>query len=244
MPQPLLNIIRSGAVSVQPGLPVENTELCTAAMNVISGWAAIENTTFYLAADLVPGRALAIAELFASFRADAPKRALLNGLAEALMDDMELPIFRALLKRYDTCYSLRNPLAHWVMAHCKELPDAILSIDPQTYVKINAKHENVLTMMLKDVETKFLPRQNIRDHFSEDTLKAADAVYREHLEHIFVYRMPDFEGITAQYIEQLEWTQTFNLAVKMRVQNLHYPVRIPALRHIARKLGLPLPMEA
>ena len=242
MPQPLSKLIHSKEVHITVGLPPEQPALCTQAMNVIATWAIIDRDLTSVITSTVPGKAAPIAQLFIDARADFPKRAMRNALTALLLDPNETPIFNAIMKKYETCYSLRNSLlAHWILASCRELPNAIIAINPETYVKINAENETVVDSMLRDISDRAREHLDGAQRLSEETVRAMMDVFKKHFAEMYAYRTKDLSDIQRDLELLLEMLARFQIAVRLRFLGVGEKARSQTLRLLSRKLGLSLP---
>ncbi len=145
------------------------------------------------------------------------------------------------MKKYETCYSLRNPLAHWILASCRELPNAIIAINPETYVKINAENETVVDSMLRDISDPAREHLDGAQRLSEETVRAMMDVFKKHFAEMYAYRTKDLSDIQRDLESLLEMLARFQIAVRLRFLGVGEKARSQTLRLLSRKLGLSLP---
>lgn len=244
MPQPLLRLLRPGqSIKVEPRLPVHEPELCAHAMNVIALWALVEREVSVMTSGFVKGKRASIAAQLTGSSSDAQKTAIRNSLAESLASD-ERPIFDATMAEHESCYKLRNPLAHWTLGHSKHLPKTIIAIDPRAYVKINSEEEALLDKLMRQGGNPKVRDRNFADRVSKKTIADLSDIYRKHLGAMSAYRMPDLDFIEKK-IDNLKTTiSSFHIANRMRLLKVDPIRRKSLLNELAQGLGLQPPTAA
>lgn len=243
MPQPLSKLLKPKvALGFEAELPLDKPELCARAMNIVALWSLVDRATSTIVVSITPGKAAPIASLFLGSNADSPKKAIRDALAASMLTDDELTAFKALMVKYETCYKLRNPLAHWVLGRCIQVPDAIIAINPKTYVQINADHESIIDQMLTEISDPNNSHiEDEDDRITAATKIALASAFQKHVETMYAYRESDLKGIEKTLEELVQMLDSFRILVRMRflkLDRLKYSIELQVLFH---RLGLPLP---
>lgn len=241
VPQPLLRLLRPGkSISVEPRLPLHEPELCAHAMNAIALWALVEREVSVMTSGFVKGKRAQIAAQLMGSNSDAQKTAIRNALAESLAPDERL-IFDAIMAEHESCYKLRNPLAHWTLGHSRRLPNVIIAIDPRAYVKINSEEEALLNKLIRQGGDPKVRGKKFVDRLSKKTISDLGDIYRKHLGAMSAYRMPDLDFIEKK-IDNLRTTiSRFHIANRLRLLKVDPTRRRSLLNELAQGLGLPPP---
>jgi hypothetical protein len=242
MPQPLSRIL---GPNKKPRFKAElpnNPELCTQALDVVSRWTMIEREMGAAIATLAPRKGSAIAELVKSAPTDSVRFATYRAIASLTLNPVEEQIFQRLMKEYEICYSLRNPLAHWTLGSCKELPDAIIAMDPKMFVKLSGDQEDVLDATLGDLLNPEKRHLESAERLSDETVEAINKAADAHAEHLYAYRTQDFKGMETQMDKLRFHINLLRYAVRLRHLKIGDGYSL-TLQRLLRDLGLPEPKE-
>ena len=234
MPQPLKTLLRGTTTfSYVAQLPTRYPQLCTLAMAVIAEWSALDGAVLGLLTTLFPGRGEPIAEYYTSLKSDGPKTAMLNALARAVMDSAEIAVYETLQKRYEASYSLRNPLAHWVLGHSPELPEAIIATDSRSYQTYLAAGDDDTAELVRKARIGEIPSL---DHYSKGSSRSHTMLGESQ-----VYREKDLTDIRTHIATTREHFFHFKFILNWRVHGFQPEKRNELFAQLCQRLGLPLP---
>jgi hypothetical protein len=234
MPQPLKTLLRGTTTfSYIEQLPTQHPQLCALAMAVIAEWSALDGALLGLLTTMFPGRAEPIAEYYTTLRSDGPKTAMLHALARAVMDGPEIAVYDKLQKRYEASYSLRNPLAHWVLGHSPELPEAIIATDSRSYQKFLAAGDDDLAEIVKRAKSGEIPSL---DHFSKGPTRSHAMLGESQ-----VYREKDLTDIRTHLATTRRYFFDFKFILNWRAHGFQPEKRSQLFAQLCQTLGLPRP---
>lgn len=138
MPQPLSSLGNKISYSIGNNTDSPSThrpQLALAAMNVLAEWSILESFLLGLFTQMLGENPRPAAAIYGALTSDTSKRAALRAVAKvALRNQQEKDVFEAILDLYKTCAKHRNKIAHWIWGWSKELPDAVLLMDPSEHM--------------------------------------------------------------------------------------------------------------
>jgi hypothetical protein len=207
------------------------------ALGIISQWSMVERDFATFLVSIAPGKAMSIAELLNAARADSPKRALRNAFALSHLIDDERPIFDWIQAKYETCYKLRNPLAHWTLASCKQFPGVLVAINPEDYLRITAEGESEVDLLVREMAAMKIPSPS-ELNISEATMAKLGPMYVKHTNAAMAYREKDLSSTHEQITKLLSAIRLFRMIVRFRCLDLDRDKRAVLLRRQYSQLGL------
>ncbi len=242
MPQPLRTLVKPGLhLSLKDQLTEADPALCILAMNIVAQWATVERDFATFIISIAPGKAGSIAELLNAARADSRKKAIRNTLAMSHLAKDELPLFEAIQLRYESCFKLRNPLVHWTLCTCKQLPDIIAAVNPEDYIRVTASGESEIDLMVREMASEENPSLSGPARLSDNTVKRMMPTYQKYLDVAVAYRKNDLIGIFDQITRLLNAVREFRMIVRFRCLDLASDKRAGLLRQLYAELGLSPP---
>jgi hypothetical protein len=133
MPQPLSRV-KPGATarqrpSVLDHLPAKYAQLVA---GIFSNWSLIEHRLGILLVRILGANAEPALAMFATLEAQHLQLRAIEAAAKAALEEKEYDVFKATMSVARSVQTPRNQLAHWVWAHCPELPDALLLAEPKS----------------------------------------------------------------------------------------------------------------
>ena len=138
VPQRLSQVDPRASAHFDPGALLSQPQLAAYPMTVIARWADIDKTLAELLPLMLksPDLTVGMAMFQALVSGEAKRAALMAAAAEALRgnaDDHNL--FLAVLRTIKGSRDRRNEFAHHLWGVARELPDALLLVDPKDWVK-------------------------------------------------------------------------------------------------------------
>lgn len=141
-PQPLSRVrsqalVFVGATGVTSARPV----LVQLAAQAIATWADIENQFGGMLTTMLGANAGPAAAMFNALLSAAAQMAALRAAATSVLGaaSREHELFGVVIDEAARAAGHRNRFAHWCWAHCDELPDALLFVDPEELMEHDMK---------------------------------------------------------------------------------------------------------
>lgn len=133
MPQPLSRV-RSGATARQRPAATDHLPPKYAALvaGIFSYSSLIEYRLTLLLVRILGADAEPALAMFSTLEAQHLQLRALEAAAKSALDETEYDIFKATIAVAKSVQAPRNQLAHWIWAHCPELPNALLLADPKS----------------------------------------------------------------------------------------------------------------
>ena len=129
-PQPLSRSKAQDYVASLDMLPGREKQIALA-MQAIAGWARIEAELGIMFASLVGAREPSAMSLYAAVRSFDVQRTLLETAARELLPTRYADMVLAVLIVVARAAVIRHKFAHWMWGALRDLPDALLLIDPK-----------------------------------------------------------------------------------------------------------------
>jgi len=146
-------------------------------MDVIAGWAKLENFLSHLFVRMLGVNPTPAAAIYAALKAEAARDSALRTLAEFSLQPADEEVFSVLLELYDTAGKLRHKVAHWIWGHTDDIPDAVLLCDPRVYTKwLVERAEHIARYRVNEKVPPRLDREKILVYTEQDFYEVTELI--------------------------------------------------------------------
>ncbi|MBA2588510.1 MAG: hypothetical protein H0U98_07785 [Alphaproteobacteria bacterium] len=202
-----------------------NPALAILALGAISN-ASLADANFARLVSIIPNRNPApVMSLYLDYAAETPKNAVVNTLAATYLSPRRLELFKAIEAFHQRAMSARNPLAHWMIGFCKEVPNALILRDPRLWLreadKIHKQHKAARRAF------KALDQSGM-----EASIKAMEEMHEENAALFSAYVQKDFEDLSALLMKSNEFITEFD--VLMTFDRANHPEGVQKAQQLAQ----------
>jgi hypothetical protein len=205
-PQPLSRVKPGAQINFDASALLRRPELAVYPMAAIARWSIVDQLLAEMLMSMLKSTDLSVGmAMFQALTGGESKRAaLLAGADEAFGSRSEENcLFKAVLKAINPSRNRRNDFAHHMWGTSKELPDALLLVDPKIWVRHNTAVEvHAKALKRADAEAFFLSM------FKPEPNKELDR------RKIQVFRKRDLEEDAEAARASAEYTLRLSLALK------------------------------
>ncbi len=129
-------------------------DLAVLAMEALASWSNVEAFLLRLFVELFGGQGALAADVFLSLQTQSAKSAAIETAAARVLENRpeELRVLRAILGIAKTNEKERNKLAHWTWGESKQIPDALLLVDPRS-VDDHLDRSNIYVYRAQDFQS-------------------------------------------------------------------------------------------
>jgi hypothetical protein len=140
--QPLSSVRSNARLYAGASSAIHRPLLAQLVAHAVAIWADIEYELGGMLAAILGAAAAPSMAMFYALTSSTAQNAALGAAAESVLGrrSRELEMFEIVIRQATTAASHRNRFAHWAWAHCHELPDALLFIDPEALVAHDIAH--------------------------------------------------------------------------------------------------------
>lgn len=135
-PQPLSRVRSSAKVFASPEAIQRRPQLAPFLAEIIARWADIEAHVGSILAFLLAAEAGPTTAMLQTVRSTSAQMDMILSAGKIKLMDPELEMFEAVIRLARSAARKRNNVAHHIWAHCNELPEALLLVEPAAYLDI------------------------------------------------------------------------------------------------------------
>jgi hypothetical protein len=135
-PQPLSSVRSDARLYVGAGSAIHRPLLAQLVAHAVANWADIGYQLGGMLATMLGADAAPSIAMFYALSSSAAQIAALGAAAESILGrgSRDLEVFELVMLQAKKAATHRHRFAHWPWAHCDDLPDALLFIDPEALV--------------------------------------------------------------------------------------------------------------
>jgi hypothetical protein len=169
MPQPISAVRPNANIIIgnnaDPTPFSQRPQLAPLAIEGIASWSTVESFMLRLYVTMCGGPEDKAAAIFLSLESQSPKSAAIQAVAKFFPADQQA-LLRAILAISKTRQKHRDKLAHWVWGTSRELPDALLLVNPRTTIWDQINRDDVFVYTSQDFNEIINANRRLAGHIS------------------------------------------------------------------------------
>jgi hypothetical protein len=132
MSNPFSRIIRDAEIYLNPNVLDNKPEMALLVVKIFAVWASIEHELRFLLVRVLGTDARPAIAIYETLTAPRLQLNALDAAAKTALPPERYEIFSAVISIVEAFQTPRNHLAHWIWGGCRQRPDLLALIDPET----------------------------------------------------------------------------------------------------------------
>lgn len=209
MPQPLSGLKKKTQLFIGNNTDSPSRhrpKLALAAMNVIAEWSILESFVLGLFVQMLGKNPRPAVAMYSALTSEAAKRDTLRAVADVALNysQEKRDVFDAILDTIKTASKDRIKIAHWIWGHSKDLPDAVLLLDPSQKAKqdvASAEYSKTISEFYKNLLANKLSEKELPRHPGLSN------------KGIYIYKQKDFDEASKKIQRAIHVTVMFRFVL-------------------------------
>ena len=156
-PQPLSQVRSKAIVHVGPQAVELRPDLAPFIAQIIALWADVEASVCAIMTRLLSAEARPTTAMLSVIRSASTQFDMVEAAAIGKLVNPSLEMLLAVLSTVRRAAKIRNRIAHHVWAHCDDLPDALILIEPEAFLEIFVRLEEAEVFSLSPDDPRVQP---------------------------------------------------------------------------------------